>query len=113
MWFPIDTEKGQIVAGVWEIDFPISNNERLLQWISLQGPPSSTVLVFLDTIFLDITSRGDANRADYYNGIPIAAGRSLRLVWNVGTDSAPVASIGCTDGKDTNIGVGTTGLFEY
>jgi len=109
MWFPIDTETAQLVAGVWEIDFPPVNQARELQWITLTGPSGSTVKVFLNTIFLDTTPRGDFNRADYYKGIPIAAGQQLRIVWSVGTGTPiPVASIGCTDG-DVGIQAALTG----
>lgn len=98
MWFPIETQDGKQIGGVWEIDFASSNRDRVLVWISLRGPTLSTVDVYLDTTFLDTTVRGDFNRADYFSGIPIAKGRILRLIWNVGTGSAPKASIGCNDG---------------
>jgi len=102
MWFPIDTAVGKVNQdGNYEIQFSSSNRDRVLQWISLTGPSGSTVLVYLDTIFMDTTVRGDFNRADYMAGIPIAKGRILRLVWNVGTGGAPNASIGCTDGGTT------------
>lgn len=101
MWFPIDTEKAVVINGVYEIDFPMSNSDRVLQWIALLGPPGSTVQVFLNTVFIDTTPRGDFNRADYFKGMPIARGQTLRIVWNVGTGSpVPSASIGCTDGVD-------------
>lgn len=99
MWFPTESAKAKILNGVWEIDFPQFRTDRVLQWISLQGPNTTTVKVYVDTIFMDITPRGDANRADYYVGIPIARGQVLRLLWNVGTGTAPTASIGTTDGK--------------
>lgn len=113
MWFPVDTETGQINAnGDWEIDFPTYNTNRQLQWIALSGPPGSSVSVFLNTIFIDTTPRGDLNRADYYSGIPIAHGQQLRLVWNVGTGSAPTASIGMTDGNMSSAGgAANSGLF--
>ncbi len=102
MWFPIDTETGVINAqGFWECDFGGYNTARVVEWISLVGPVSSTVNVYLDTIFVDTTARGDFNRADYYNGIPMAQGRLLRLVWNTGAGAAPVASVGLTDGTVT------------
>lgn len=101
MWFPIDTETASLQNGVWEIDFPSSNSDRVLQWIALLGPAGSSVKVFLNTVFIDTTPRGDFNRADYYKGMPIARGQTLRLVWNIGTGSpTPSASIGCTDGID-------------
>jgi|SRR6185312_642671 len=102
MWFPIDTETGTHNAqGVWEIDFGGYNTARVVEWISLVGPVSSTVNVYLDTIFIDTTARGDFNRADYYAGIPLAQGRQLRLVWNTGAGAAPTASVGLTDGTVT------------
>lgn len=114
MWFPIDTQTATVINGVYEIDFPLSNRDRELKWITLLGPPLSTVKVFLDTIFLDTTIRGDFNHADYFSGIPIAKGRVLRLVWNVGTGTpVPTASIGCTDGGTEVAGqlTGNTNLF--
>lgn len=101
MWYPIDTETGTIQNGVWEIDFGGYNTARVLQWISLVGPVGSTCNVYLDTIFIDTTARGDFNRADYPEGIPLAQGRQLRIVWNTGAGAAPVASIGMTDGTVT------------
>lgn len=98
MWFPVQTADATLIATVWEIDFPTSNHAQQLQWIALQGPANSNVMVYLNTIFIDTTPRGDFNRADYPVGMPIAAGQQLRLVWNVGTGNAPKASIGCTDG---------------
>lgn len=102
MWYPLDTETAKLINAVWEIDFPADNRGRQLEWITLQGPANSSCSVYLDTIFIDTTPRGDLNHAEYYKGIPIAGGRILRLVWNVGTGAPPVATIGCTDG-DTGI----------
>lgn len=102
MWYPIDTETGAINSdGVWEVDFGGYNTARVVEWISLVGPVSSTCNVYLDTVFVDTTARGDFNRADYYSGIPLAQGRQLRLVWNVATGAAPVASLGMSDGTVT------------
>jgi|SRR6185503_17132852 len=99
MWFPIETAKGVVTNGVWEVDFGPFNENRVLEWITLQGPSSSVCTVFLDTILLDTTARGDFNRADYFVGIPIAHGRLLRLVWNVSTGIQPIVSVGMTDGN--------------
>ena len=100
MWYPIDTETAQLnSAGLWEVDFGPYQAPRVLEWISLVGPASSTVNLYVDSIFLDTTARGDFNRADYPNGIPIAGGRQIRLVWSIGTGLTPVASIGMTDGN--------------
>lgn len=98
MWFPIQTATAKVINGFWEIDFPQSNRDQVLRWITVQGPSLSTVNVYLDTIFIDTTPRGDLNRADYFSGIPIARGRQLRLVWNISTGTAPIASIGTDDG---------------
>jgi hypothetical protein len=109
MWFPLDTQTAQLnAAGTWEIDFPPANKGRELQWITLQGPVLSSCSVYLETIFIDTTARGDFNRADYYKGIPIASGQQLRLVWSVGSGTAPRATIGCTDG-DTELAAALTG----
>jgi hypothetical protein len=101
MWFPIDSGVATLQNGVWEIDFGNYRTDRVIQWISLVGPVSSTVNVYINTIFVDTTARGDFNRADYYKGIPLARGQQLRLVWNIGTGSAPQASIGATDGIES------------
>ena len=98
MWFPTVTKGAAVVNGVWRIDFDPTNNARVLQWISLIGP-GGAVSVYLGTIFMDTTPNGDFNRADYYKGIPIAAGQTLSLVWDNNSASVtPSASIGCTDG---------------
>jgi hypothetical protein len=99
MWLPIDTQKGQLENGVWVVTFGGYNTARIIQSVSLTGPSSSSVVMYLDTVFMDVTARGDFNRADYYAGIPMAAGRQLNLIWSVGTGTAPVASIACTDGQ--------------
>ena len=110
MWYPIDTETGAKNAqGVYEIDFGGYNTARVVQWISLIGPASSTCNVYVDTVFIDTTARGDFNRADYYAGIPLAQGRQLRLVWNVGTGTVPVASLGMSDGTVTLAPTANTG----
>lgn len=97
-WLPIDTESGSVSNGLYQVTFGPYNTPRILMWISLIGPASSTVNVYLDTTFVDTTARGDFNRADYYSGIPIAQGRVLYLYWNVGTGTLPMASIGMTTG---------------
>lgn len=104
MWFPIDTAAGVLQNGVWEVDFGPYRTDRELKWIALIGPSISSVRVFLDTIFIDATPRGDINRADYPQGTPIPRGRMLRLVWSVGTGNAPTVSIGCTDGGGEALG---------
>jgi hypothetical protein len=98
MWYPIDTAKGQLINGVWEIDFGGYVQDRVIEFIVIQGPPSSVCSIYLDTIFMDTTSRGDFNRAEYINGIPMSSGRQLRLVWNVATGSV-LASVGMSDGN--------------
>lgn len=100
MWFPIDTETAALdsTSGLWVVTFGSYTQDRVVQWISLQGPVSSICTVYVDTVFVDITARGDFNRADYYQGIPLARGRQMFLKWNVGTGTAPVASIGAEDG---------------
>lgn len=99
MWLPIETQTAIVINGAYEIDFALKNVDRVLQFIALTGPAGSTISVFVDTVFMDTTPHGDFNRADYYQGIPIARGRQLRLVWSVGIGAPiPVASIGCTDG---------------
>jgi hypothetical protein len=98
MWYPIDTETAQLLDGVWRVDFPVNNNARVLQWISLVGPGGS-VKVYLGTVFMDTTEKGNFNRADYYKGIPIAAGQMLSVIWDNGLGVVPpTVSIGCTDG---------------
>lgn len=114
MWFPIETATAIVVNGVYEIDFPTHNVDRLLHWITLNGPAFSAVSVYLDTVYLDNTDKGDTNRADYIQGIPIAKGRVLRLIWDTGTGSpTPSASIGCSDGgQETQQALtGQYGLF--
>lgn len=100
MWFPTDTEVAAVVNGFYEIDFDEYRTDRVIQWISLTGPTGSTVSVFINTIFVDTTARGDFNRADYYSGMPLARGQQLRLIWSVGTGlPIPAASLGCSDGR--------------
>lgn len=108
MWFPIVTQDGAIVNGVWRVDFPVLNRARVVQWIALRGS-AGTVNVYVGTTFVDTTPNGDVNRADYYKGIPLAAGQQFSLVWANG-NAAPIvqASIGCTDG-DENLTQALTG----
>lgn len=111
MWFPPDTQKATLINGVWEIDFGPYNTNRVVEAISLQGPIGSSVTVYIDTIFYDITPRGDANRADYPNPIPLAKGRQLRLVWNAGTGSA-LATLQMSDGKRQVAGLDNESIFR-
>lgn len=110
MWLPIQTQTAIVMSGLFEIDFAQSNVDRVIQWIALVGPAGSTVSVFVDTVFMDVSPHGDFNRADYYAGIPLARGRTFRLVWSVGTGTpVPTASIGCTDGDaaaNAQLGIG-------
>lgn len=98
MWFPIDTVTGVLVNGIWQVTSGPFNDNRQLEWISLIGPANSTCNVYLDTTFLDTTARGDFNRADYPNGNPVARGRQVILTWNTGNGTAPVVSLGYSDG---------------
>lgn len=113
MWFPIDSEKGIIdpSTGLWVVTFGGYNTDRLVQWISLQGPPSSTCNVYVNTIFVDITARGDYNRADYYQGIPLSRGSQFFLKWDTGSGNAPIASLGMTDGKAPSELLNTGSIF--
>lgn len=113
MWFGVDTQTAalDIQTGLWVCTFGPYVQDRVIQWISLQGPQSSTCNVYIDTVFMDITARGDFNRADYYQGIPLARGRQMFLKWNVGTGTAPVASLGCTDGKAVSALTDTGTIF--
>lgn len=113
MWFPIDTQTGVVdpSTGLFVVTFGGYNTDRVIQWISLQGPSGSTCTVFVDTVFVDITARGDYNRADYYQGIPLARGRQLLLKWNVGTGITPIASIGAEDGMAPVSSAGYGSIF--
>jgi hypothetical protein len=73
------------VNGVYEIDFRPSSFNRMVTQIAVQGPPGSSLSVFLDQNLYDSTPRGDLNTADYGPGRPVPRGRQLRLVWSVGT----------------------------
>lgn len=97
MWLPIDTENGTVQNGVYTVTFGGYTENRFLYWISLTGPASSVCNVFIDTTFIDTTARGDFNRADYYEGIPLARGRQVILRWNTATGVVPQVSIGTTD----------------
>lgn len=99
MWFPIETVQGSIQNGVYTATNGPFDTNRVLEWITIIGPASSTCSVYLDTTFLDTTARGDFNRADYYNGIPVARGRQIILVWNTGTGTQPTVSLAYSDGN--------------
>lgn len=98
MWFPPDTQTGQLINGVWEIDFPLSNNDREVVAITIKGPTNSSCDIYMDTTFIDTTARGDFNRAEYLTGLPMARGRILRLIWSTGAGTAPVATLFCRSG---------------
>lgn len=100
MWLAADTETATVIAGVYEIDFPTNNTDRVLKRLVLLGPAGSQMVMYLDTIRYDATWRGDVNSADYFSGVPIPRGRQLRMVWNVGVGApVPVATIFCDDGE--------------
>ena len=83
-----------VIAGLYVIQtFPKPYN-RSLYAISLQGPPGSTLQIFLNNAFFDNTARGDLNTANYLGGRIIPKNGVLKLQWNVGAGTPiPSASI--------------------
>ncbi|MGH7240407.1 MAG: hypothetical protein ACREHG_10165 [Candidatus Saccharimonadales bacterium] len=79
--------------GVWQITFDPYRVEVEVHRVAITGPPSSTMQVFIEDIFTDITYHGDINSNDLTNPYYIAKGQQLMFVWNTGQGNPPVATI--------------------
>jgi hypothetical protein len=89
-------------AGGWAVQFTpddIAIQENLFEifHIAVQGPaaPSSSLQLWLDTIFYSTTVRGDVNDYDPNQPIPVRSGQSVNFYWNTTTNPAPVVTIFC------------------
>lgn len=87
------------VPGAWsatfaESDFRI-NNRFEIKHMSIQGPAGSSLLLYVDTTFIDTTPRGDLNSWDPAQPLPMMPGQSLIFYWNVATGAAPVVNVDC------------------
>lgn len=103
MWLPAQQAVAvkDSVTGLYTIKFDLDNTRRLMRRLAIVGPEFSTLQIFVGAYFVDNTSRGDLNAADWPEGVPVPSGSEIKLVWSVGTGTpVPSAMLFCTDDPD-------------
>lgn len=85
-----------VAAGNWTATFQPSDfrihNSFQIKHISLKGPASSAVQVYVDTTYFDATPRGDLNSWDPAQPLPLHPGQALYFYWNSAT-ATPVPQV--------------------
>lgn len=89
----------RFVPGAWtatytEADFRIQQRFEL-RHMSVSGPAGSALQVWVDTIFIDTTPRGDLNSWDPAQPLPMIPGQQLFFYWNTPAGTAPIVNVDC------------------
>lgn len=84
--------------GMWSVTFDpkifaIATNEFEVYHIALTGPVGTTLQVWVDRTFYEVTQHGDVNSWDPNHPLHMNGGQSLYFYWNSGIAPAPFVTV--------------------